>query len=424
MAKWWMGVAVAWCGLAGTAAAQNPYLPYQARPAVMPEPVPFSSSAPPSGYPSNGGQMPMSSQMSASGQTPVGVPPAGCVPGMPGEPETGHSLRGDTPNAWDQQPPYDPGSVYASLGFLSMTRQHLGHTPAAFLDTVAGADTGDPPPRNAPIFSDFHDINPRPNYGVKGLIGWHCGTSAIEVGGFYLAQNNSAKNSAAPNSLDALFFNPPLGFEGDAGMWLQDDIIRIFLRTAVGSAEANYRFWLGSDYSFSWSLGVRYLDIYERFGFYAGDDDLTVLDINGNPDPTRQALYQTTAHNHLVAPQLGFEWNREINCWLAFTLSAKGAWGANFLDVDTLLKRGDGFLGFSNHRSDTIFSHLYEAGFFLNLRLMDNMRLRAGYNLLWAVDVAEAAGQLDFNLANPAGRTNNHGSIFYHGPSVELSVLF
>ena len=256
------------------------------------------------------------------------------------------------------------------------------------------------------------------------MIGWHCGTSAIEVGGFYLAQNNSAKNAAAANSLDALFFNPPLGFEGDAGMWLQDDIVRIFQRTALGSAEANYRFWLGSDYSFSWSLGVRYLDIYERFGFYAGDDDLTVLDINGNPDPTRQALYETTTHNRLVAPQLGFEWNREINCWLAFTLSAKGAWGANFLQRNVRLERGDGLVAFDTHTSGTQFSHLYDFTAWGTLRVAERIRLRAGYQLLWLVNVPEAHQQVDFNLANPAGRTNNHGSIFYHGPSVELSVLF
>jgi hypothetical protein len=81
-------------------------------------------------------------------------------------------------------------------------------------------------------------------------------------------------------------------------------------------------------------------------------------------------------------------------------------------------------VGFKRQRNDTIFSMLYETGFFLNLHLMDNARLRAGYNLLWAVDVADATGQLDFNLANPDGRTNHHNSILYYGPSVELSILF
>ena len=417
MVKRWLGVAVIVAGLGGTVYAQNPFLPTQAHPGVMPEPVPYSQSmlpdpnSPVAAAPYNGGQ-----------QTAVGVPAPGCVPGAPQE--VGNSLRADTPTAWDQEPAYDPGAIYVGVGLLSMTRQRLGHTPAAFLDNAAGADTGDPAPRNAPIFADFNDVSPRANYGVLATVGYHKGTSGLELNGFYLSENNSAKTAALPNGLDALFFNAPIGFEGDNGMWLQSDIIRVFQRTALGSGEAMYRWWLGADSSFSWGLGVRYLDIFERFGVYSGDDDLTVFDVNGNPDPRRQATYAVKSHNRLLAPQLGFEWNRELTCWLALTVIAKGAWGANFLDVETSLERGDGFVGFHRQRQDTIFSMLYEAGFFLNFRLMDNARLRAGYNLLWAADVAEAVDQLDFNLANPDGRNNTHGSILFHGPSVELSILF
>ena len=419
MGKWWMGLAVILSGLAAAAQAQNPFLPSQGKPEVMPEPVPFSQSALPGPNP------PVAMEPYPGTQMPAGVPGPGCVPGLPDSHETGNSLRGDVPNAWGQEPPCDPGSIYASVGLLAMTRERLGRAPAAFLDTAAGGfDTGDPIPRGAPLVADFRDIDPRTNYGVRAAIGYHKDTSAFELGGFYLSQNNSAKLSAKPGSLDALFFNPPLGFEGDVGMWLQDDVIRTSLKTAVGSGEAMYRWWLGSDYSFSWGLGLRYLDLYERFAFFAGDDDLTVLDINGNPDPRRQATYSATAHNHILAPQLGLEWNREINTWLAFTLTAKGAWGANLVDVNTTLKRGDGFVGFAGHREQTVFSHLYETGVFLNVHLMDNARLRVGYNLFWAVDVATAADQVDFNLANTQGRTNNHGNVFYYGPSLELSLLF
>jgi hypothetical protein len=125
-----------------------------------------------------------------------------------------------------------------------------------------------------------------------------------------------------------------------------------------------------------------------------------------------------------VAGQLGLEWCQPVCCWLAFSLAAKGAWGVNFLDSDVRLKRGDAFLGFDSHRSDRHFSHLYELGTFIDFRLMDNARLRAGYNLLWAVDVAEAAEQFDYNLANRQGRRMDFGDIFYHGPSVELLLLF
>jgi hypothetical protein len=285
-------------------------------------------------------------------------------------------------------------------------------------------DTGFPPPRNAPLAQDFNDLEPNFAWGVRSTVGYFFGCGAVELSGYYIFENDSSVQTSEIGRLDSFFFNPPLGFEGDNGMWLQDDIVRTRLKTAVGSAEANFRWWWGNAYNVSYTLGVRYLDLYERFSYFTGDDDLTVRDVNGNPDPTRQATYTSTAHNHIVAPQVGLEWNQPICEWLAFSVAAKGAWGVNFVDFDTRLKRGDGFVGFDGRSSDTTFSHLYELGVFADFRLMDNMRLRTGYNLLWAVDVAEAAEQYDYNLANHEGRRNEHGDIFYHGPSVELLLLF
>src|SRR5262249_43483777 len=131
-------------------------------------------------------------------------------------------------------------------------------------------------------------------------------------------------------NINGNFNNAPLGFEGNNGMWLQADVIRTRLQTAVGSAEVDYRCWPLLHTGWNVALGVRYLDLYERFSFYTGDDDLTVRDINGRPNPRLEATYATTAHNRIVAPQLGFEYNRAFNCWLAFSATAKGAWGANF----------------------------------------------------------------------------------------------
>jgi hypothetical protein len=339
-------------------------------------------------------------------------------------------LPSNLPNAWGPDENCGPAACYAYLGWMGLMRQHMGHGVAAVLDTASGGvDTGNLPPPNAPPFARFNDVDPRFDYGVRGTIGYHCGTNAFEVSGFYLTQNSSAKVYQAPGMLDS-FFNIngnftafPVGFEGNNGMWLQDDVVRLRLQQAMGSGEANYRWWLGPDSDFSWSVGVRYLDLYERLSFFAGDDDLTVL-VNGRPDPLLQATYTTTAHNHILAPQLGLEWNKAINCWLAFTATAKGAWGANFLNIGTRLQRGDGFLGFDTQRNDTVFSHLYEIGLNLDFRLAERVRLRAGYMALWVVDVATAVNQLDFNLANKTGRENNDGSIFYHGPMLELQVMF
>ncbi|HLN31801.1 MAG TPA: BBP7 family outer membrane beta-barrel protein [Gemmataceae bacterium] len=416
MRKWWRGVAFMALGVAGTASAQAPLGPgSDGRPPIT-EPVPLAPSAL--------GNLP--SSMTSS----LGIHP-GTAPAQPQVPDSPNSLPGDISNAWAQDEDYEPGTWYSSLGFLGLQRQKLGNSVAALQDTASGGiDTGNPPPAGAPVAANFNDISPRFNYGTRVTVGYHWDTSAIEASGFYMSQSTASRTYANPGRLDTFFnvngnpLNAPLGFEGDNGMWLQDDILRLQFNTAMGSGEVNYRWWLGKDSDFSWSIGVRFLDLYERLGFYAGDDDLTVFGSNGKPDPVLQATYTTTTQNRLVAPQLGLEWDKAINTWLAFTLTAKGAWGANFLDVNTLLQRGDGLVGFAGGRSQTIFSQMYEGGAFLDFYLMDNARLRAGYNLMWIVDVAEAVDQIDYNLANQNGRTNNHGSVFYHGPSVEFQVVF
>jgi hypothetical protein len=396
-----MGVAVVGLGLAvSSAAAQNPQFPGHGNPDPTGDPLPSIGSA---------------SAGAPAGPTGQSIP---------------NSLPANLPNAFTTPPP-ECGACYGSIGYMALQRQLLGHGAAAVLDTASGGiDTGNLPPAGAPEVANFHDVNMRWNQGGRVTIGYHCDCQAFELSGFYLSQSSSSKVYENPGRLDT-FFNvngnfavAPLGFEGDNGMWLQADVIKLRLQTALGNAEANYRCWLSADSDLSWFLGIRYLDLYERFSFYTGDDDLTVRGVNGLPDPTKQATYSVTAHNQLLAPQLGFEWNRAINCWLAFSMSAKGAWGANFLTVDVNLKRGDGFQGPHGGRSQTLFSQLYETGFFLDFRLKECARLRAGYDLMWVVDVAEALGQFDYNLTQTSGRTKNNQSIFYHGPLVELSFLF
>jgi hypothetical protein len=402
MAKWSMGLALAVMGMMGTASAQFPSWPSHGQSGPVTEPIPY-----------------------------MAAPQPPSAPQRPFDTSSPCSLPGDLPNAWCEEEDHPPPATYASLGYMAFLRQRPGHNLAAVLDTASGGiDTGIPAPAGSVEALDFHDIDPRWNHGVRASIGYHSGNHAFELSGFYLSQNSSSKLVAVPGQLDVPFnvngdpLTAPLGFQGDNGLWLQADIVRLQLRTALSSAEANYRFWPTIDPNFSVALGVRYLGLYERLSLYTGDDDITVLDANGNPNPVNQATYTVTANNRVVAPQLSFDWSHAFNCYLALSLSAKGAWGANFLQVDTLLKRGDGFIGFAGGRSDTIFSHLYEVGAFLDFYLAERARLRAGYDLLWAVDIAEATSQLDFNLANTNGRTNDHGSVFYHGPVVELHFMF
>jgi hypothetical protein len=406
MANWWKSVALIAIGLAaGPAAAQVPHWPGAGSAPTMPEPMPCYD-GPPVAMPG-----PVIGPVPEGAQSPV-------------------SLRGDLPNAWSDEKPYDPPTWYGSIGYMALQRQRLGSRPAALVDVTSnGIDTGNPPTQRAFQLSNFSDIDPRLMNGGQATIGYHWDRYALEASGFYLAQSSASRTVALPGSLNN-YFNVngdftsfPLGFEGDNGMWLQDDIVRISLKESLASGEASFRWWLGDDSNFSWSIGPRFLQVYERFGYYVGDDDLTVLNVIGQPDPTRQATYTSTANNRIVAAQLGLEWNKPICSWMAFTLCAKGAWGLNFVEIDTLLQRGDGFVGFNQQHNNTVFSHLYEVGVFFDFALLERVRLRAGYDMLWALRVAEASSQVNFNLADQADH-NTSGSIFYGGPVVEFHVIF
>jgi hypothetical protein len=402
MARCWIGVALIAFAIEGTAFGQDPYLPLQQnKPAVMPEPTPCFES------------------------------PLATMPPRPAlMPDTPNSLPANTINAWCDE--YcAPPAIYVELGYLGLMREKLHRRPVALPDNVnGGVDTGGLPDLTAAPVADFRDIEPRMGSGVRATVGCHWDSYALEASGFYIAQSQASKTYASIGRLDSFFnvngnvFVFPLGFEGNNGMWLQDDIIRTSLQTSLASGEVNFKFWPHVFGDVNLLVGVRYLDIYERVGIFAGDDDLTAVDVNGNPNPVLQANYTATAHNRIVGGQLGVEWNKPICCWLAYSMVVKGAWGVNLLDVNTQLTRGDGFQGPAGHYSTTNFSHLYEAGFFFNFPLMENIHVRAGYNLLWVLDITNATDVVDFNLANTGGRHDPHGSSFYHGPSVEFEILF
>src|SRR5262249_23004549 len=150
------------------------------------------------------------------------------------------------------------------------------------------------------------------------------------------------------------------------------------------SGEVNLRTWCSPDSCWQFLIGARYLDVQERLSVFVDDSGLTVLDVNGNPDPTQQAVYSVRTHNRLAAPQLGVECNYGLLHWLAAGFNAKGAWGANMMEGDMFLRRGDGLVGIQSKDNQIKFSHMYEVSAYLDFRLAECARFRAGYNLLWA----------------------------------------
>ena len=66
----------------------------------------------------------------------------------------------------------------------------------------------------------------------------------------------------------------------------------------------------------------------------------------------------------------------------------------------------------------TVFTNLYELNAYAEVHLTERCRLRGGYTAMWLVDLPVAQDQFDFNLLNPMGRNNTHGSVTLQSANV------
>jgi Putative beta barrel porin-7 (BBP7) len=398
--RWTWGVALVagMLGQAGTAVAQQ-FMPPPNGAAPIPEPIPCGDSTP---------------NLVPGPISPLAAPqgPPDCL-----------SLPGNHSNAFpcEKCPPQE--FCYFSIGAQGLVRQKPGQGGIAVLD-AQNLDTGIAPPTGRPLVQQFNDINQNVNFGPRFTVGYLFDDSkSIEFTGFYIFDNYNSIQTDKPGRIDVFFNNAPLGFEGDNGLWLQADRLRTQFNSRIASGELNYRYTDKAVTDVEVLLGVRYVDQREALNIYTGDDDLTVRDVNGNPDPVRSATYFVGCNNRMICPQLGLEYSKCVGPF-AFGITAKGAWGVNLIDVETKLNRNDGLVGFDTHRNTSNFGQIYDIGAYVDFSILERLRLRAGYNAMWLTGVATAVDNLDFNLSNPSGRQSNHGSIFYQGPTMELQFLF
>jgi hypothetical protein len=400
----WLGAALIAAGLGvGTVSAQSGFMPTPVGSARIPEPVPVCEPPP---------------QMMPGPLSPYTLPAVNtdCTT-LP----AGHS------SAFQCEEFVRHNECYFSVGAVGLEREKYGRKLMANLDPVnLKNDIASP---NATPFIDLHDINQHMQWGVTATAGYICGTEAIEVTALYIFQTNIGSRVAAPGQLDGFFFNPPLGFEGDNGLWLHADVMSNQQRSSLLSGEVNYRMSNIAINDFDLIVGARYIDFKDQLDNFTGDDDLTFPQRNGKPDPRRQALYRTQTLNQMVGAQIGVEYDTMVwTCsWpnVSAGFIAKGAYAVDFNRTEHLLVRGDGFPGFDvRHNTFNPASGIFEAGGFLELHFTERCRLRGGYNVIWLTGVSMAQDQVDFNLRNPQGNEDKHGSVYFAGPTIELQLLF
>ena len=399
----WLGAVLMAAGLGvGRLSAQG-YMPTPVGAARIPEPVPVCEPTP---------QMmpgPLSSYTLPAVQTDANSLPAG------------HS------SAFQCEEYAHHDECYFHIGGVSLDRENFGHKLFAVADPT-GIDTGIFPV-GAPPLIDLHDTGSHAQWGVTATAGYIWGSEAIEVTALYLFQHTVGATVVDPGRIDSFFFNPPLGFEGDNGMWLQADRMTNDFTSTLLSGEVNYRLSDVALNDFDLILGARYVNFRDKFTNFTDDDGITFPLANGLPDPTRQALYRSQTLNQMVGPQIGVEYDTMIwkYCYpnISAGFTAKAAYAVDFARTEHSLVRGDGFPGFSvQNNTINASSGIFEAGGFVEVHVTEKCRLRGGYNIIWLTGVKLAQDQIDFNLANPQGNDDRHGNVYFAGPTLELQFLF
>ncbi len=405
MTSWWKGVAVVAACLTLEGSAQAQLMPTQIGPARMPpEPAAMAPSQAPT------------PPLIAGPITPLDAPPG---------PPNSLSLPVNHSSAFQAENYTMDQGAFFHIGTQSLERQRMGFLPITFFGDTGG-DTN-------PVFNPnlatqagqrigYND--PAPAFGVKATLGYLFNNHIVELTGYSITPLTRPVNADTQAALNLPFYNAPPGFGGNNGLFTDVDRVHVSLVTAIYNAELNYRYSDLAVTDCELILGLRYINQKDRISIYVGDDDLST---NGAfPNRQFEATYVSETRNHIIAPQIGFEYHRHC-LWgvMSYGLAFKAAAGANLLEIDRELIRGDGRIGFKQTTNVALFSQVYDLNPFVELHLTHRAKARLGYTGMWLVDVGTAERQVNYDLGN-RGRypLDKHGSIFYHGASAELEFYF
>jgi hypothetical protein len=409
------GALLAWCMAQGTAAWAQ-YLPVGPAPQPVADPIPM---APSNKSPAVPGPMP-------AWMAPRGPSPDLCLPG---------DLPGAFPCDDDCVPEFC--GLYIGGGALALDRGNLGKMPLAMHSVF------NPAAYNSPEAMNADQLSTSLTWGFRLTLGYCWGSGAMEVSGFNLTPDSSSIYVSAPgrptrfangaiidpgvpSGLASYFAGWPTGFEGNNGLWTQATAMKASYSTRFGGIEGNYRTWSPVAFGCEGIIGCRFLGLQEDFDF-ATLDEVPRIDRPRTPlygEGLYMATYQLRTRNHIIAPQLGFECTKQLCSFLSWGFGFKGALGADIYTVESQMVRGDGLVGAQARRRGSCFTQVYEGNTFLNLCCWSCGHLRLSYDFMGLVGVPEIVDQIDFNLANQLSTIRTGGSIFYHGPMIELFILF
>jgi hypothetical protein len=453
MAKRWASAMLVGLGLAGllptTATAQGfpamaEPMPMQAAPQApfgqMTQGMQFA----PTNY--DGGNaaapgMPMAPVMNPNACGPDGTPGVGLPMGATYYPGMGHdNCQEGIPACIHKLLYNDEGErrlFYGKIGYISLQRQSLPRTPLVALEPAFVVDNTTIPPSLRPttdgdgdstfgahpfIFS-MNQLSPISAPGVQAFIGLEDKSHDVmwEVGGFYTSNVRRNAEITAPGRLDSPYFNIPVGFQGDDGLWTNADYMQLIFVNSIYSGEINARFfgtcWKSLD--INWLIGLRYVKLYERFSHYTIDDDIQHM----VDDPTSRATLTWKAENDLFGLQVGFSATQRISEAWSISWDQKFMFLANGAQTAESLVRDDGFVGYDVAHTTWRYSQGFDGGLYLDFG-GGNFRIRAGWDLKVFLGVAQADKQFTYDLQAAPTIHRSSGTTVYQGPSASLEFVF
>jgi hypothetical protein len=351
---------------------------------------------------------------------PVNMPqccsePARYAPGTAGTytafTEQSPEFRAHNCEFWDGCPHW-----YVDVGAIGLLHPSIGSGALAVRDV--SADRAAPAVSSGNVELSASDVHPPWQAGVRAEVGFVGDCGVFEVSGFYVPLTGTSVTSTDPAVLDTFFINPPAGFAGagNNGLFTHVDQVTAQFHSAVYSGEAMFRGNLLDMTGLNLMLGARYFGNFERFQL----DTVANLAV---ADPTMQQEYTVRVWNNIAAPQFGIDIYQPFWDYYALNIQLKTAPGVDIARSTTTLQRGDGLVGFSDQVNRVQFAETFDIGVYFDCFISDKIRVRAGYSAFWAVNVAEAQQNVDYNLAE-TGHFDGHGTVFYHGPSLTFTFRY
>lgn len=253
-------------------------------------------------------------------------------------------------------------------------------------------------------------------------------------------------------ALDALNGNENVNI-GQSALWFDGEFMVADYDYNVFGADLLFEKylseWTWSDWKLWGICGVKYVAMDEGFTFTFADIAPTG-DIGGTgraarspfdrfaannppntffPNPRAQPSIETVAitnvsvDNDIIGPSLGIHAVRPFCGIFEVDMVGRGSWGANFMQRDSYLLRGDGILGFERSRNSALSSGILECQLGMNIVPWNGCKLRVGWEAMWMTSVGTAISNINYNL-DVDSRPNNNDNALWHGWYFGADIAF